>query len=63
MGLSTGSSMEELEKGPKKLKGNNKMNQPVPPDLPGSKPPTRVYKAVLKALATYIAEDGFVGHQ
>jgi hypothetical protein len=55
--------MEELEKGPKKLKGNNKMNQPVPPDLPGSKPPTRVYKAVLKALATYIAEDGFVGHQ
>ena len=39
--------MEELEKGPKELKGfnrrNNNMNQPVPPELPGTKPPTREY--------------------
>jgi hypothetical protein len=38
--------MEKLEKGPKELKGlqphrrNNNIRQPVPPDLPGSKPPT-----------------------
>ena len=47
--LSTESPMEELEKGPKELKGSephrriNNMNQPVPPELPGTKPPTKVY--------------------
>ena len=39
--------MEELEKGPKELKGfavpwrNNNMNHPVAPEFPGSKPPTK----------------------
>jgi hypothetical protein len=39
--------MEELEKGPKELKGfvdhrrNNNMNQSVPPQLPGTKSPTK----------------------
>ena len=46
-GLSTESPMEELEKGLKKLRGlqphrrNNNMNQPVAPELPGTKPPTK----------------------
>jgi hypothetical protein len=41
--------MEELEKGPKELKGlephrrNNNMNQPVPPELPETKPLTKEY--------------------
>jgi hypothetical protein len=41
--------MEELEKGPKELKGlpshrkNNNMNQPVTPKLLGTKPPTKEY--------------------
>jgi hypothetical protein len=42
--------MEELEKGLKELKGfathrkNNNINQPIPPELPGSKlPPTKEY--------------------
>ena len=48
-GLSTRSSMEELEKGPKELKGvqphrrNNDMSHPVPPELPGTKSPTKEY--------------------
>ena len=39
--------MEELEKGLKELKGfviytrNNNINQPDPPVLPGTKPPTK----------------------
>jgi hypothetical protein len=39
--------MEDLEKGPKEWKGfaahrkNKNMNQPVPPELLGTKPPTR----------------------
>jgi hypothetical protein len=47
--LSTGSPMEELEKVPKELRGlqphrrNNNMNQPVPPELPGTKPPYKEY--------------------
>jgi hypothetical protein len=38
------------EKGLKELKGftthrkNNNMSQPVPPELPGTKPPTKDYK-------------------
>ena len=44
--------MEELEKGPKVLTGfvadrrnnmNNNINQPVPTELSGSKPPTKEY--------------------
>jgi hypothetical protein len=41
--------MEELEKGPKELKGlqphrrKNNMKQPVPPELLGTKPPTNEY--------------------
>ena len=43
------SPMEQLEKGPKELKRfaalqeNNNMDQPVPPELPGTKPPTKEY--------------------
>ena len=39
--------MEELEKGSKELKGfvapyrRNNMNQPEPPELPGTKPPIK----------------------
>jgi hypothetical protein len=38
--------MKELEKVPKELKGllprrNNNMNQPVTPELPGTKPPIK----------------------
>jgi hypothetical protein len=49
IGLSTGSPMEELEKGLKELKGfathrkNNNINQPDLPELPGTKPPTKDY--------------------
>jgi hypothetical protein len=41
--------MEELEKGTKSLRGlqphrkNNNMNQPVLPELSGTKPPTKEY--------------------
>ena len=43
----TGSPIEELEKGHKKLTGlqphrrNNNMKQPVLPELPGTKPPSK----------------------
>ena len=49
IGLSMGSLMEELEKGLKNLKGfathkKNNINQPDhPPELPGTKPPTKEY--------------------
>jgi hypothetical protein len=49
IGLSARFPMEELEKSPEMLKGfeahrrNNNMNQPVPPELPGTKPPTKEY--------------------
>jgi hypothetical protein len=39
--------MEELEKVPRELKGSeahrrdNNMNKPVPPELPGTKPPIK----------------------
>ena len=39
------------------------MNQPVPSELPGSKPPTKVYMEGLMAPAAHVAEDGLVGHQ
>jgi hypothetical protein len=41
--------VEELEKASKELKGfvdhrkNNNMDQPVPPELPGTKPPIKKY--------------------
>jgi hypothetical protein len=41
--------MKELEKGPKELMGlqphrrNNNMSQPVPPELNGTKSPTKEY--------------------
>jgi hypothetical protein len=38
------------------------MNQPVPPELPGTKPPTRVHKES-KGSAAYVAEDGLVGYK
>jgi hypothetical protein len=53
--------MEEIEKRLKELKGfathwkDNSINQPKPPELPGTKPPTKEY--------TYVAEDGLVWHQ
>ena len=52
IGLSTGSLMEELEKGLKELKefATNPMEEqqyqpirPPPPELPGTKPPTKEY--------------------
>jgi hypothetical protein len=67
IGLSTGYPIEELEKGPKELKGlqphrrNNNVNQPVPPELPRTKPPTKEY--TWRDPATYVAEGGLVGHQ
>ena len=45
--LSTGSPRKELQKGLKSWRGlqthrrNNNMNQPVTPELPGTKPPTK----------------------
>jgi hypothetical protein len=39
------------------------MNQPVPPELPGTKPPTKEHMVGLMAPDAYAAEDGFVGHQ
>jgi len=49
--LSTGTPKEELEKGPKKLKGfathkKNNINQPDPPEIPGTKPPTKKYTSL-----------------
>ena len=47
--LSTETQMEELQEGPKEVKElvtpkrNNDMNQPVPPEIPGAKPPTKDY--------------------
>ena len=48
--LNPGYPMEELEKGSKELKElsathrrNNNMNHPVPPELPGTKLPTKEY--------------------
>jgi|UPI0000F5122F hypothetical protein len=49
IGLSTGFPIEELDKEPKELKGlqpykkNDNINQPDPPELPGTKPSTKKY--------------------
>jgi hypothetical protein len=48
-GLSEGSPIEELDKGPKELRElqshrkNNNINQPVPQELLGTKPSTKEY--------------------
>ena len=56
IGLSMVAPMEELEKALKELKGfathrkNNTTNQPDPPELPRTKPPTKVLTLLRKAL-------------
>jgi hypothetical protein len=37
--------------------------EPVPPELPGTKPPIKEHMVGLMALAAYVAEDGLVGYQ
>jgi hypothetical protein len=39
------------------------MNQPVPPELPGTKPPTKEYMEGPMAPAAYVTEDSLVRHQ
>jgi hypothetical protein len=40
------------------------MNQPVPPELPGTKPPNKENSLEGPMTpAAYVAEDGLVGHQ
>jgi hypothetical protein len=39
------------------------MNQPLPPELPVTKPPTKEYTVGPMAPAAYVAEDGLVCHQ
>ena len=64
-----GSLMEELEKGLKELKGfathrkNSNISQPDLPELPGTKPPTRVHMEGPMAKAAYVAQDKLVEHQ
>jgi hypothetical protein len=59
----------ELEKGLKELKGfathrkNNGISQPNPPELPGTKPSTRVHMEGPMALAAFVAEVVVVGYQ
>jgi len=58
--------MEELEKRLKKLKGfathrkNNNINQPDPPELPGTNPTT---KEGPMAPAAHVAEGSLIWHQ
>ena len=59
--------MEKLETRLKELKGftthrkNNNINQPDPPELTGTKPPSKEYTC--KAPSAYVAEDGLIRHQ
>jgi hypothetical protein len=40
------------------------MNEPVPPELPGTKPPTKEYTyGGLMVPAAFVTEDGLVGCQ
>jgi hypothetical protein len=41
------------------------MNQPVPPELLWTKPPTKEYIHMEESMApaAYVVEDGLVGHQ
>ena len=69
--LNTGFPMKELEKGLKVCNpigrttiSTNQTDPPLqPPDLPGTKPRTRVHMEGPMAPATYVAEDGLVRHQ
>ena len=60
--------MKEVEKRPKELKGFAAAQEEkyeltsTPPELPGTKPPTKETMMGLMALAAYLAEDGLVGH-
>ena len=38
------------------------MNQPGHPELPGTKPPTRVHMEGPMATTAYLEEDGLVAH-
>jgi hypothetical protein len=61
--------MKELEKELKELKEfathrkNSNINQPVPPELPGTKPPTRVKIEEPMAPTALVAEVGFIRNQ
>jgi hypothetical protein len=44
------------------IEKNNNINQSEPPELPGTKPPTRVYMERTMAPAAYVAEDGLIWH-
>ena len=69
IGLSSSSPVEEVEKGSRSWRGlhshlwNNSMNQPVPAELPGTKPPTEEHMEGPMALVLYVVEDGRLGHQ
>jgi hypothetical protein len=39
------------------------MNQPLSPEVPGTKPPTRVHREGPMAPVAHVAEYGLVGHQ
>ena len=60
---------EELRKYPRRWRAlktyrrNYNMNQPVPPEFPGTKPPTKEYIWRDPWLQQHIAEDGLVGYQ
>jgi hypothetical protein len=63
--------MEEVEKGLKELWGfaapwreqQCQQARHLPPELPETGPPTKEHMERPMALATYVAEDDFVGHQ
>jgi len=42
---------------------NNNINQPEPPELPGTKTPAKESTWGDPWLQPYVAEDGLVGHQ
>ena len=42
---------------------SNKINQPDSPELPGTKPPTRVHTEGPMTPATYVAQDGLIYYQ
>jgi hypothetical protein len=60
--------VEELENRMQELKRfathrkNNNINQPDPPELPGTKTPTKVHMEGPMAPAAYAVEDGSVRH-
>ena len=58
IGWSTGPTMEELEKVPKKLKGSATLQEDQQYELAYTTPAPRTV-----SLVAYVAEDGLVGHQ